>query len=185
MPDNLCYSGHDRVIGMVMGLDVRKPVAKFYNGALRSACTNLCVFNPQHLEVQAIEPEAPLNFKPLDKILSYTDDTAEILKILHNTEIPNDIINQEKLLGKWVRNTMFANYNSGFQPVKLSADNAIQAYKALFIKEDSDYYQVGSTVTMFDIYNAFTQQITDLRDKGKDIINLFEKTCLLRQILEF
>ena len=52
-------------------------------------------------------------------------------------------------------------------------------------QEDSEYYQIGSTVTMFDIYNAFTQQITDLRDKGKDIINLFEKTCLLRQILEF
>lgn len=185
MPDDMCYSNHEKVIGMVMGLDVRKPVAKFYNGALNMACTNLCVFSPEYLDCQAIEPESALNFKPLDKLLGMKDETREILTILNETEFNNSILEQEKHLGKWVRNVMSNSYDNGFQPVKFSVDNAIQAYKSLFLKEDSDYYQTNDVVSMFDVYNAFTKQITNSLDKGKDIINTFEKTILLRQILEF
>ena len=185
MPDDMCYSNHEKVIGMVMGLDVRKPVAKFYNGALNMACTNLCVFSPEYLDCQAIEPESALNFKPLDKLLGMKDETREILTILNETEFNNSILEQEKHLGKWVRNVMSNSYDNGFQPVKFSVDNAVQAYKSLFVKEDSDYYQTNDVVSMFDVYNAFTKQITNSLDKGKDIINTFEKTILLRQILEF
>ena len=53
------------------------------------------------------------------------------------------------------------------------------------MKEDSEYYQNNSDVNLFDVYNAFTKQITNSLDKGKDIINTAEKTLLLRQILEF
>lgn len=185
MPDDLCFTNHDRCIGMVMGLDVRKPVAKFYNGAMNSACTNLCVFSPEYLSCQAIEPEQPLDFKPLDRLLEMKDHTREILNILKNTKFKNSISEQEKHLGQWVRNVMISTYDNGFAPVKFSVDNTIQAYKSLFMKEDSDYYQIGEDVSLFDIYNAFTQQITNSRDRGKDIINLFEKTILLRQILGF
>ena len=185
MPDDMCYSNHEKVIGMVMGLDVRKPVAKFYNGALNMACTNLCVFSPDYLDCQAIEPESALDFKPLDKLLGMKDETREILQILNETEFNNSILEQEKHLGKWVRNVMSSSYDNGFQPVKFSVDNAVQAYKSLFVKEDSDYYQIDDVVSMFDVYNAFTKQITNSLDKGKDIINTFEKTILLRQILEF
>lgn len=185
MPDNMCFNNHERVIGMVMGLDVRKPVVKFYNGALNSACTNLCVFSPDYLDCQALEPETAINYKPLDKLLGMKDETKQILEILSETEFNNSVLEQEKHLGKWVRNVMSSSYDNGFQPVKFSVDNAVQAYKSLFVKEDSDYYQVGNTVSMFDVYNAFTKQITTSLEKGKDIINTFEKTILLRQILEF
>ena len=184
-PVDMCYTNYDKVFGMVMGLDVRKPVAKFYNGAMNSACTNLCVFSPEYLDCQAIEPDTALNFKPLDRILNLKDNTREMLKILHETTFNNNTLEQEKRLGKWVRNVMLNSYDNGFQPVKFSVDNAIQAYKALFMKEESDYYQSNNEVNMFDVYGAFTQQITDSRNKGKDLINCFEKTILIRQILEF
>lgn len=185
MPDDLMYANHEKAIGMVMGLDVRRPVAKFYSGALNSACTNLCVFNPSHLECQGIEPETPLDFKPLDRILSIEDDTKEILEKLHSTTFENSIFEQEHHLGKWLRNAMEKVYNSGFQESKIGSDAVIQAYKALFVNDDSPYYQIGRTVNMFDVYNAFTQQITNATNKGKDLINVFERTLLLRQILEF
>ena len=185
LPDDMCYDNHDRVIGMVMGLDTRKPVAKFYSGALNGACTNLCVFDPGYLFCQQIEPETALDYKPLDKVLDMKDTTKEILTALHETHFVNRVEELERNLGKWCRNAMHQTYDSGFQPVKLSIDNVVQAYKSLFEKEDSDYYQVGEVVNMFDVYNAFTQQITNARDKGKDLINMFEKTLLLRQILGF
>lgn len=185
IPDELCFENHDKVIGMVMGLDVRKPVAKFYNGALNAACTNLCVFNPEYLDCQGIEPETPLNFKPLDRIISLKEDTHEMLHILRNTKFSNNILNQQNNLGKWVRNAILCDYDSGYGKAKLAVDSVIQAYKNLFVKEDSEYYQSEPEVSMFDVYNSFTQQITDSRDKGKDLINLFEKTILLRTILGF
>lgn len=185
LPDDMCYDNHDRVIGMVMGLDTRKPVAKFYSGALNAACTNLCVFDPGYLFCQQIEPETALDYKPLDKVLDMKDATKEVLVALHETRFANRVDELEQHLGRWCRNAMHQTYDSGFQPVKLSIDNVIQAYKSLFEKEDSDYYQVGDIVNMFDVYNAFTQQITNARDKGKDLINMFEKTLLLRQILGF
>jgi hypothetical protein len=185
IPDDECYIDHDKVIGMVMGLDTRKPVAKFYSGSLNAACTNLCVFDPSYLFCQQIEPETPLDFKPLDKVLDMKDATKEILTVLHETHFRNCVEDLERRLGSWCRNAMHISYSSGLQPVKLSIDSVIQAYKSLFEKEDSDYYQVGDTVNMFDVYNAFTQQITNSRDKGKDLINMFEKTLLLRDILSF
>ena len=185
MPDDVGYDDHDKVIGMVMGLDTRKPVAKFYNGAMNSACTNLCVFSPSYLRCQAIEPDSPLDFEPLDELLKLKNETKEMLTILHNTDFTNNQLEQEKHLGKWIRNVMSTTYDNGFQPVKFSVDNVIQAYKSLFLKEESPYYSGMDNVNMFTVYNAFTQQITDARDKGKDLLNCFEKTILLRQILEF
>ena len=45
------------VIGFLYGLDVRKPVVKIYRGYLNRACTNLCVFDHQWLNIQEIGPK--------------------------------------------------------------------------------------------------------------------------------
>ena len=37
---------------------------------------------------------------------------------------------------------------------------------------------------MFDIYNAFTQQITNMVTKNKDVFSIPEKTLLVSKILE-
>ena len=66
LPDEFNIENHQEVIGMVMGLDVRKPIAKFYRGGVNMACCNLCVFNPSFLECQEIYPEAALNYKSVD-----------------------------------------------------------------------------------------------------------------------
>jgi len=183
MPDEDMYANHDKVIGMVMGLDVRKPVVKFYSGALNAACTNLCIFSPSYLSIQALEPETPIDFKPLEHILELKDETNAILTKLHEEKFENSVEAREQLLGKWVDNTLLMNWNNGFQPVKLSVDNIISAYKSLFLEENSDYYQVGDTVNMYDVYNAMTQQITNMVTKGRDVFSIPEKTLLAGKIL--
>ena len=63
----------------------------------------------------------------------------------------------------------------------MATSSAIDAYKLLYEKEDSPYFvPKGTTTDMFNIYNAWTQVITD--DK-KDIINKSEKTLLVGNIL--
>ena len=184
MPDSQYYDNHDKVIGMVMGIDVRKPVVKFYSGALNSACTNLCIFNPSHLSIQGLEPETPIDFRPLDEIIQLEDDTREILEKLHSIVFENSVEEREKLLGNWIDNAILMDWNNGFQPIKISTDNVIAAYKSLFIDDNSEYYQVGNTVNMYDVYNAFTQQITNMVIKGRDVFSIPEKTLLVGKILK-
>jgi len=183
MPNSEYYDNHDKVIGMVMGIDVRRPVVKFYSGALNSACTNLCIFNPSHLAIQSLDPETPIDFKPLSEIITLEDDTKRILEELHNSVFENNPLQREVLLGKWIDNAILMDWNNGFQPVKISTDNVISAYKSLFIDDNSEYYQVGNTFNMYDVYNAFTQQITNMVTKSRDVFSIPEKTLLVSKIL--
>ena len=181
MPDDAGYDNHDRVVGMVYGLDVRKPVVKFYVGGLNKACCNLCIFSPSFLNVEELEPEKAINFKPIERILSQTDNVKAILEKLSNTEVEynESIINEN--LGAWIRKTLNDSFTNQLSKVKLATSSAIDAYKLLYEKEDSPYFvPKGTTTDMFNIYNAWTQVITD--DK-KDIINKAEKTLLVGNIL--
>ena len=66
---------------------------------------------------------------------------------------------------------------------KLAVSTPIDAYKSLFEKEDDDYYiGLNGNTSMYQIYNAFTQVLTD--GMKKDPFNIFEKTLLLKDILD-
>ena len=182
MPEEYSFSGHQEVIGMVYGLDTRKPVAKIYRGALNMACLNLCVFNPTLLNIQSLEPERPINFKCIQSLMEETSDIKVWLDKLLNTEVPYDdqVINEN--LGLWVRETIKCSYDVGFGKVKLASSTAVDAYKLLYEKEDSPYFvKPGESTNMFNIYNAFTELISNT--DTRDILNKAEKTLLLKDIL--
>ena len=187
LPDEYAFDNHKEVIGMVYGLDTRKPVAKIYRGALNMACLNLCVFNPSFLNVQEIEPERAINFKSLQSLMEQTSDIKMWLDQLNNTEVPynEELINEN--LGLWVRNALSNSYDTGYGKVKLATSTAIDAYKLLYEKKDSPYFvKEGEATSMFNVYNAFTELITNdgTKDGGaKDILNKCEKTLLLKNIL--
>lgn len=185
LPDEYKFSNdpHKAVIGMVYGIDVRKPVVKFFKGLERNSCTNLCVFNSQLLTCQDLEPETAIDFKPLERIIEQTDDTATWLKKIINMEFACDDYNINESLGKWIRNCINYSYDNHYGKVKVACSTPIDAYKLLFEKEDSDYfYGNSSSTSMYNIYNAFTQILTD--SKKKDNFNVFEKTLLIKDILD-
>lgn len=175
------YENHKEVIGLVYGLDVRKPIYKLYRGGLNMACTNLCVFSPSFLNVQEIKPGEELDYSPIKNIMELTSDLESTLKKMKNTYIDRSSESIQKQLGKWCDFVLRNEYNSGLSKVKLSTATAIDAYKDLFIKEDSNYYiPDDEEASMFMIYNAFTDIISH---DSKDIINTAEKTLLLSQML--
>lgn len=183
LPDNYKFNNdaHNSVIGMVYGIDVRKPVVKFFKGMERHACTNLCVFSPELLSCQELAPESSINFKSLTNIIEQTDDTASWLRKLIETEFDCSDYNINESLGKWIRNCINYSYDTGFGKTKLATSTPIDAYKLLFEKEDSDYYINSDNTDMYTIYNAFTQVLTD--NMKKDAFSIFEKTALLKDIL--
>lgn len=181
MPDEAGYDNHDRVCGMVYGLDTRKPIVKFYVGGLNRACCNLCVFNPSFLNVQELEPETAINFRPIKSLLEYTDDVKATLERLANTEVEYNQSTINENLGKWIRNTMSKQFTNNFGKVKVAASTAIDAFKLLYEDKESPYYvNPGHSTDLFNVYNAFTQILTD--DK-KDIINKCEKTLVISDII--
>lgn len=184
MPEELSFDNHDEVIGMVYGLDVRKPMAKIYRGGLNRACTNLTIFDPTFLQVQPLNSEEPLKYAAVDNLLSQTSDMKLMLETLHNTTWDANPEAVDRNLGNWVRNTISMTYDNGYGDIKIGTDLVIKAYSSMFEDPDSDYYiGMGNEVDMFTVYNAFTQLISN--DKGKDLMNRAEKTLLLRNILNF
>lgn len=185
LPDEYKFNDdtHKPIIGMVYGIDVRKPVVKFFKGHERCACTNLCVFSPELLSCQDLEAETAIDYKPLERIIEQTDDTAAWLKKLVETDFDCSEQNINESLGRWIRNCINYSFNNHYQPVKIACSTPINAYKSLFEKEDDDYYVgIGGSTGMYNIYNAFTQVLTD--GMKKDPFNIFEKTLLLKDILD-
>ena len=181
MPDDCGYDNHDRVVGLVYGLDTRKPVSKLYVGGLNRACCNLCVFSPSFLNVQELTPESAIDFRPIKHLLEQTSNVKNILTELANTEVPYDesLINEN--LGRWVRNTMEKQFTGQFGKVKVATSVAIDAFNLLYRNSDSPYYvNPGYSTDMFNVYNAFTQVLTD---DTRDIINKCEKTLLTYDII--
>lgn len=179
---NFNHDPHKSVIGMVYGLDVRKPVVKFFKNLERQSCTNMCVFSPELLACQELEAETAIDYKPLERIITQTDDTAAFLKKLIETGFECSELNINESLGKWVRNCINYSYDNHFGKSKLACSTPIDAYKLLFEKEDSEYYYHGdSSISMYNVYNAFTNVISD--NRKKDFFNIFEKTLLVGSIL--
>ena len=185
LPDEYKFNSdpHRAVLGMVYGIDVRKPVVKFFKGQERMSCTNLCVFSPQLLACQDLEAETAVDYSPFERIIEQTDDTATWMKKLIETDFNCATQNVNESLGRWIRNCINMSFDNHYGKAKLAVSTPIDAYKSLFEKEDSDYY-VGvdsGDISMYQVYNAFTQVLTD--GMKKDPFNIFEKTLLLKSIL--
>lgn len=177
------FDNHQEVVGFLYGLDVKKPICKIYRGALNMACTNLCVFDPSFLNVQDLEPNTAINYKPITSLMEQTSDVKVWLSKLSDTYFGRDKESIERELGRWVHNSMTRSYDKGYGKVKLASSSPVNAFKKLFVDANSPYYVSGDAdqVDMFTVYNAFTQIITD---DEKDIMNKVEKTILLKNILE-
>jgi len=179
LPDEYAYENHKRVMSMIYALDTRKPVVKMYTGALNMACLNLCVFNPDALNVAELEPTTAINFSPVNLLMGMTDTIKVTLEKMSKMTFNRNTIYED--LGLWVDRCITAKYNSGFGTVKIAESAPINVYKSLFYEEDSNYYVQGDEVDGFTVYNAFTDLIT--QDK-KDLVNKFEKTLLVKEIMD-
>lgn len=179
LPEQYTIDSHDEVIGFLYGIDVKKPIVKIYRGYLNRACTNLSVFNSQWLNVQELIPGDPINYSPIKHLMEYTNDFAIMLDKMKNTYIDRE--ERKRYLGEWVDYSLREHQDYGYGKVKIAVSTPVDAYKQLFINQDSEYYiPEGVDPRIYDVHEAFTQIITD--DK-RDIMNKFEKTMIVNRLL--
>lgn len=179
LPDEYCFEGHKQVVGFVYALDTRKPVVKEYMGGIRTACLNLCTFNPAALSVQELEPEKAINYNFLNNCLEIADNMGAKLKMLSDIEFTRDEMYNQ--LGMQIDRCINYKFHNDFGTVKLTESLPIEAYKNLFYNEKSEYYTKENSVSGFDVYQAYTDIICN--GKSKDLVNRFEKTLMVGQIL--
>jgi hypothetical protein len=179
LPDEYCFEGHKQVVGFVYALDTRRPVVKEYMGGLRTACLNLCTFNPAALSVQELAPEHAIDYGFLDHCLAIADDMGAKLRTLSDMEFNRDQMFRE--LGQQVDRCINFKFHNDFGTVKLPESLPIEVYKNLFYNEKSDYYTTDDFVSGFDVYQAYTDIICN--GKSKDLVNRFEKTLLVSRIM--
>ena len=183
LPQEYRVDNHDDVIGMVYGLDVRKPIVKFYRGGLNRACTNLCLFRPDTLSARELNPEEAIDNRPLDGMIKQANAIKDFLQKLHATQFSREASNLNEHLGMWMRRSWAMEYDNGVTKASIAASVVEGAFKLLFEKESSSYFVPRDQNTdMFNVYNAFTELISN--DKDKDIMNKVEKTLLLKRILD-
>lgn len=179
LPPTHTIDDHDEVIGFLYGLDVRKPLSKVYRGYLNRACTNLSVFDPKWLIVSEVKPSTGI-ILDTKKMLELPSTFEATLKKLKGEVI--DRLDMTDRLGEWIDISLRENYYNGMQNVKISPTVSIEAYKSLLLDENSNYFvPLTKEITKFDVYNAFTQVITD---DTKDIMNRFEKTMMVNTLLK-
>ena len=179
LPDEYAYENHKRVMSMLYALDTRKPVVKIYTGALNMACLNLCVFNPDALNVAELEPTTAINYSPINLLMGMNDTIKSTLEKLDKMIFNRNEIYED--LGLWIDRCITSKFNSGFGTVKIAESAPVNVYKDLFYNEDSNYYTKGEEVDGFTVYNAFTDLITQ---EKKDLVNKFEKTILIKEIMD-
>lgn len=180
LPSKFNVDNHQEVIGFLYGLDVKKPIVKFYRGYLNQACTNLSVFEPKWIEVQELTPGDPIDYSPIKTLLESPNNFANVLENLKSTYVLRE--DRISMLGSWVDKSLRVSEDYGFGKVKIPTTLPIKAYESLYLDGESEYFiPLGINPTMFDIYNAFTQLITD---DNKDIMNKFEKTMIIKKLLE-
>lgn len=180
LPGEYAYENHQQSINMLYALDTRKPLVKIFKNTLNMACLNMCVFNPEFINIQELAPDAAINYSFTDYVLKLVDDTKIRLEAL--AKLAYDPEELKVRLGNWIDKCIKYKYTNNFGTIKLSETLPIEVYKNLLINDKSPYYRKDQMIDGFTIYNAFTDIITN--DRGKDIVNKYEKIYMVSNLLE-
>jgi hypothetical protein len=163
-------AGFKSIVGMIMALDLQKPIIKVYSGYNVSSCLNLTIFNADKIfqqeilgDYQRVYAKATEYFqKKAEELVEF----KETLTKLQTTFLSEVQLNQ--LIGKMIRES--AKLRLGTTPVlqatKMLDDNSSQYY----VRPDGKF-----TCSKFNVYNSVTQAITnssDIVDRANKTINV-------------
>ena len=182
MPEDHSIDNHRECYHLIYGLDVKKPVYKVARGYVNMACTNLCIFNPQWLSVQELEPEKSFIYS-ISNLMKMTSDFESRITKMKNTFLSPEVEDRQKLLGSMIEKSILYEYSNQTGKVKLSPAMVVKAYENVYMNTDSPYYVKDTEeCSVFNYYNAFTELIRDANKK--DLMTGYEKTLLVGQIFD-
>lgn len=170
------------IVGMIYGLDLRKPVIKFYKAYINKESGDMYMFDDSAIDVQDLESDALPSYDIIDDLLENKDDISDNVASLRINEINADRETIDALFGKWLHNVMTTSWNQGYGPIKLAISNITDMFKSMFVNEKSaDFVDESDVTTMLAIYKNLVHAISS---DEKDLVNKCEKILILREILD-
>lgn len=174
---------HDlaEVCGMTYALDVRYPVIKFFKGIKDNMESgHLFIDKSQNIVTDDIIPGEAVNFTKLDALIAQPVNTQEWMEELKRKDFDasNDHVNFS--LGQWVRFAININKTTEHGIIKIAYADIVSGYKWVFEDQNSPFYKgLGGHTEYYTIYSAMSSAIYNSRD----LVNIPDKTLLLKQIL--
>ena len=89
MPDQCTIDGYAETYGLVYALDARVPVYKVYRAYINKETHNMCVFNPEWLQVYEMKPGEKLVYS-IKELMEKPFDIKQRLKVMKKTFISED-----------------------------------------------------------------------------------------------
>jgi len=150
----------DTVLGMVFALDTGRPQFKVYSGRNAHACTNLCIFNADHVYSHDMVSDFRSVFTKSKEYRDKTEAEAvhftEVVERMKNTQLSKEQMHEK--LGDLLMESQ--NNSLGVTPIVGAAK---------FLGDQKSRYFAPNGCTEWNMYNAVTQVFTDQKH------NIFEK----------
>lgn len=169
-----------RVVCMAYSLEGKYPVCKFYTGVI-DTFMNFYAFGPDCISIQKIEPDTAIDYTTLIPVINngLKDNCKDMIEQIVKMFVPkSSLINT---LGEWIDFTIKREYINDSGKIKLSNAVPIEVYKKTVLDKDSEYFSEDDMVSTFTLLQVFANQI---RNDDKDIINRYEKTQLINNLLK-
>lgn len=152
---------YKKVIGVVYALDLQNPVIKLYSGYQRSACLNLCVFNPSNIIKKYFNDVdyGPNFFSNVPEYLNGISDEKKeyqekIDVLINNKHSGEDLFNR---LGHLAKKCIFeqAGMATSFNNLVkfISSSQAVSGIDNIYFKQDGLYSD-------YDLYQGLTATIS-------------------------
>ena len=172
MPESNNIEDYNEVYGLIYAIDIKIPTYKIYRGYINSETQNLCVFNPDWIQIFELKPNEKLKYS-ISSLMKMPSDFKIKLNKSKSTFI--SIEDNHKLLGEIIEKSLLYTFDTISGKIKLSPNDVINAYINIFHDTTSKYYLNNKECSYNHFYNAIAEQIND----NKDIINRYEKSLLV------
>ena len=165
------------VINLIYVLDIKKPCYKVFRTYTEDG--NHIVFNEKWMYTGLIKDDQTFKL-PIKELMEMENSVPIIIEKMQKTFLNNDC--KHELLGKLIEKSMLFEFDSVSGKVKLSPNNVIKAHENIYMDSTSKLYKKDQEASVYDLYVALLEQIKD--GYKKDIVNVFEKSCLIKNLLE-
>lgn len=165
------------VINLIYVLDIKKPCYKVFRTYTEDG--NHIAFNEKWMYTGLIKDDQIFKL-PIKELMEMENNVPIIVEKMQKTFLNNDC--KHELLGKLIEKSMLFEFDSISGKVKLSPNNVIKAHENIYMDSTSKLYKKDQEASVYDLYVALLEQIKD--GYKKDIVNVFEKSCLIKNLLE-
>lgn len=166
------FSDYDNTFGVIVAMNLGQPIMKVYSGQEAKACTNLCIWNASDVFQQSLNSDINFSIQTVKQFFERKEEQIEEYRQVH----------QHLVDTYWNRNQLFSKLGELLvrsHKSKLGTGPIVGASRHLQDVKSRYYAMDKEETSLYNVYNAITQAITD----GGDLVGKPHKTLVVGELL--